>query len=394
MSGPGDLRVAIVGGGIAGLTLSIALRRAGVRHQIYEQAREIRAVGAGLQLAPNSTRLLHRLGLEEPLRARATQPEFIERRRWRDGSVLNHTPLGDELRRVFGAPYYLVHRADLQQALLARIDPGVLNLHAVCVGVDDDGDRVRLSFADGGTATAEVVVGADGIHSAVRASIMDDRPRFVGRTVYRGLVPVDRLPYLRGDRRITMWMGPRLHCIYYTVCAGELVNFSASTPAGDWQTESWLAEGKIEDLVEAYAGWHDEVLTVVTAADQVNRWALYERPGCYRQGRRALVGDAAHASLPFLAQGANQAIEDVTTLAVLLAKADRSTVDAALDAYEQCRRERIAAVQAESRRRAELIHLPDGEQQRRRDLGLDNTHDLRNAEWLYGYDAEEAARQA
>jgi salicylate hydroxylase len=383
-----SMRIAIVGGGIAGLGFAIALGRAGLPYRIYEQAAEIREVGAGIQVAPNATRLLHRFGLAERLDAVAVRPQLIERRRWQDGTILNRSPLGDECVKLYGAPYYTVHRGDLQRAMLELVAKTDIQLGAKCVAVEEQGDEVELRFADGSAETADVVVGADGIHSAVRASMIPDQPRFMGRTVYRGLVPAERLPHLCKQQKLTMWMGPQLHCIYYPVAAGSLLNFSASTPADDWRSESWLAEGNLDDLVRAYQGWHGEVLRVVTSADRVNRWALFERDAYWGRGRVILIGDAAHAALPFLAQGANQAIEDAVILTACLRDMDRTQVPEALQRYQRFRHGRVTQLQEGARQQGKTLHLPDGDEQRQRDDGMHNTHHLRQAEWLFGYDAE------
>ncbi len=384
------MRIAVVGAGIAGLAMGFALDRAALPYQIYEQATELREVGAGLQLAPNATRLLRRFGLAHRLKETAVRPEFLELRRWDTGAVLGRTILGDECEVLFGEPYYLVHRADLQRAMIDLLPEGRVRLAARCVGVRETGDGVRVEFADGSAELFDAVIGADGIHSVVRESLARDEPRFMGRTVYRGLAPAERVPLLREGPRMLMWMGPGHHFLCYPVSAGRLVNFSASAPAGEWRTESWLAEGNIADLARAYEAWDQDVLRVVYAADHVTRWALNERDGHWGRGRVTLIGDAGHSSLPFLAQGANQAIEDAVVLAACLRAVSTETIPDALRKYEERRRARIAQIQSIVRGRNVSIHLPDGDQQRQRDASLTNMLDLRSSAWLYGYDAEEA----
>jgi len=386
-----DMRIAVIGAGIAGLAMGLALDRAAVPYQIYEQATELREVGAGLQIAPNATRLLHRFGLASRLKETAVRPEFLELRRCDTGAVLGRTVLGDECELLFGEPYYLMHRADLQRAMIGLLPTGRVRLAARCAGVGETGDAVRVEFADGSAELFDAVIGADGIHSAVRESLAPDEPRFMGRTVYRGLVPAERVPLLRDGPRMLMWMGPGHHFLCYPVSGGRLVNFSASAPAEGWRTESWLAEGNIADLARAYGDWDEDVLRVVRATDHVTRWSLHERDGHWGVGRVTLIGDAGHASLPFLAQGANQAIEDAAVLAACLRDASTETVPAALRKYEEHRRDRIAQIQSIVRGRNVSIHLPDGDQQRQRDASLTNMLDLRSSAWLYSYDAEEAA---
>lgn len=394
--------IAIIGAGIAGLTLAAAMERAGLRYRLYEQATELREVGAGILLAPNATRILNGLGLSEALDAVSVPLRAIEARRWDTGQKLGRFDYGDDFMKYFGAPFFTIHRADLQQALLSLVPREYITLNAECTGARDAGDHVELDFADGSTVRADVAIGADGIHSAVRNSMIPDDPRFIGRTAYGCLIPVERLPGLVDEPKMVVWMGPDFHCIYYLVSGGRLINFSATTSAGAWRTESWLAEGDLGDLAEAYAGWSDEVRQVIAAADSVNRWALYERDGYWGQGRMTLVGDSAHAALPFMAQGSSQAIEDAVVLAACLQDASTSAdggngesggdggdVARALRRYEGFRKERVDRVRDASRSRGDDVHLPDGERQRQRDAGLGATMgNPRSFEWLYGYDAE------
>src|SRR5260370_25147923 len=237
------MRIAVVGAGIAGLAMGIALDRAGLPYRIYEQATELREVGAGLQLAPNATRLLHRVGLAAQLKENAVRPEFLELRRWDEGTVLGRTVFGDECIRLFGEPYYLVHRADLQRAMLELLPEDRLQLAAACVGVRQVGDAGEVRFADGSSELVDVVVGADGIHSAVRDSLDRDEPRFMGRTVYRGLVPAERVPLLAGGPKMLMGMGPGRHFLCYPASGGRLVHFSARPPADNRRTQPCLAHG-------------------------------------------------------------------------------------------------------------------------------------------------------
>ncbi|KPI15357.1 Salicylate 1-monooxygenase [Actinobacteria bacterium OK074] len=384
------MRIAVMGAGIAGLALGLALERAGLEYRLYEQAPELREVGAGLQLAPNATRLLHRFGLGAALKATAVRPEALELLRWDDGKPLGRTVFGDECVQLFGEPYYTVHRADLQHAMADALPDGRIRFGAQCVGVREHADGVEIRFADGSSQRADIVVGADGLHSVVRGALDADRPRPMGRTVFRGLVPAERVPLLSGPPKMLMWMGPGHHFLCYPVSAGRLVNFSASAPADGWLAESWLAQGSVQDLARAYTGWHEEVLRVIRSADRVSRWALYERDPQWGRGRITLVGDAGHASLPFLAQGANQAVEDSVVLAACLREASSDNLEPALRRYETCRQERVAEIGAIVRGRNVTIHLPDGEQQRRRDAGLTNLMELRGNAWLYGYDADQA----
>ncbi|MEV4511729.1 FAD-dependent monooxygenase [Dactylosporangium sp. NPDC049525] len=386
------VHVAVVGAGIAGLTVAAALNGAGVHCQVYEQTRTLGEVGAGIQISPNATRLLLRLGLGPYLDSVGVRPAAIEMRRWDSDAVLMRTVLGSVCESMYGAPYYSARRADLHRGLLRLLPPGVVRLGRRLASVEERPDDVVLRFDDGSTVTADVVVGADGIHSVVRDLLVGDEPRFSGQTVYRGLVPSDRLPRLLREPKVLIWLGPGQHCVCYPVWAGRSVSFVATIPADGWQTESWTAAGRVEDVLTAYTGWNDQVREVVGAADTVTRWAIHDRDTVQRwsSDRVTLVGDAAHPMLPFGAQGANQAIEDAAALAVCLRAATTEDIPAALKRYEEVRRPRTEAVHRTMRENARNHHLAEGEEQRQRDQAMDELWGLRGQAWLYGYDAEEA----
>jgi salicylate hydroxylase len=388
--------VAVVGAGIGGLTLAAALARAGIHCEVFEQARCLAEVGAGIQVAPNAVRLLHRLGLERQLHAQAVRPRAIELRRWDNDRLLTRTALGDECEALFGAPYYTVHRADLQHALAGRLVDNVLHLGRRLTGVEERPGRAVLRFDDGSTYSADVVVGADGIHSVVREALAADAPVFSGQTIYRGLVPGERVPDLVRDPRVRVWLGPGQHCVCYAVSGGGAVSFGATTPSAAWSAESWSATGDVAELATAYAGWNDTVAKLIGAAGTVRRWALHDREALARWSseRVTLLGDAAHPMLPFLAQGANQAIEDAMALAACLAAVGPAQVPHALQRYEALRAPRAALVQQRSRDNTRTLHLTDGPGQARRDAAMSESAALRDQAWLYGHDAELAACSA
>lgn len=388
-----QIRVAVAGAGIAGLTFAAALRRAGIDCHLYEQAERLTEVGAGVQVTPNATRLLHRLGLYDRLRGAAVAPQAIEMRRWDDGSLLQRTELGSLCQRRFGAPYYAVHRAHLHDVLLSLVPPDRVHLGARLIAVTQSADEARLHLSDGTTVTAELVVGADGIRSVAREQIVADRPRYSGQTIYRGLVPADRVPFLAADPRVRLWLGPDQHCVCYPVSSGRQVSFGATVSASDWREESWSARGNVTELAAAYAAWHPDVTRLIGAAETVSRWALHDRESLDRlsAGRVAVIGDAAHPMLPFQAQGANQAIEDAVVLAACLADGAPGDLGAALRHYERIRLPRTTRIQQQSRANATTFHLADGAAQRSRDASTQTSSGLERHEWLFGYDAEQAA---
>lgn len=387
------MRVAIVGAGITGLTVAAALTAAGHDCDVFEQAERFADVGAGLQLAPNATRILRRLGLGPFLSRVAVRPRAIEMRRWADNSLLVRTPLGAECEREFGAPYYTVHRADLHAGLRGLLDPGMIHLGARVTAIAEGAREVTLCLQDGSQPRADVVIGADGIHSAVRSGLSADRPRYSGHGIYRGLVPADRVRSLLGEPRVLLWLGPGQHCVAYPVRNGELVSVAATAPAPGWGLESWTAQGCPEELIAKYAGWNDQIAGLLAALPAVGQWALHDRDeiGSWSRPNITLAGDAAHPMLPFLAQGANQAIEDAIVLATALRSATEDTIADALHRYERIRQARTREVHRVSRANTGMLHLPDGAEQAARDRRLAEGGSLSSQAWLYGYKAELAA---
>jgi salicylate hydroxylase len=389
-----SLRIAVVGGGIGGLAAAAFLHRAGLSATVYEQAGEISEIGAGLVVAPNAVRLLRRLGRIELFQKTAVPLEVgWEFRRWQDGRVLFSQRMGAECERLYGEWCYTAHRADLLDTLLSAVpDPGP-RLGARCVRVRRHCGQVMLSFADGSTATADVVIGADGTHSVVREAVLNGEapgpPRFSGVCAYRCLVPADRAPEFALRPVQTLWLGPGHHFVHYPISAGRYVNLVAFAPAHDWRVESWTAEGRIEDLRAEFAGWDPLLTSLVTAADRTGRWALLDRDPLPRwtDGPIAVTGDAAHPMFPFLGQGAAQAIEDAAVLARCLAS-DPGDPAAAVRRYEALRRPRTTRVQLGSHARLHANHLPDGPEQLARDEAFADEDPLAFNGWIYGHDPE------
>jgi salicylate hydroxylase len=388
-----SMRVIVVGAGIGGLTAALTLTRAGLDVEVFEQASELHEVGAGIQISPNATRILHRLGLSEALERVAVRPLTFEFLRWDDGRVLMRAPLGDECVRLFGAPYYHFHRADLLAVLAAAVPSKLIHLGHRCVGVAERHDRVEASFQDGSIVEADAIIGADGIHSAVRSAILGpESPRFSGNVAFRGLVPAARLAHLGMEPKSNLWLGPNRHFVHYFVGAGRYVNWVGVVP-DEWCVESWTEKGEIADALAKFDGWHRRVREIIAAADITNRWALYDRDplDTWAIGRVALLGDAAHAMLPFMAQGAVQSVEDTAVLAKCLGAVDAGGVAAALRRYEAIRKPRASQCQLGSRNNAVMYHMPDGEEQRRRDANLSAAiYGLGSRTWLYAHDVEAA----
>jgi salicylate hydroxylase len=388
------LRIAVVGGGIGGLAAALFLRRAGLDATVYEQAPALREVGAGLVIPPNMVWPLARLGLDHALRPFAVRLEAAwEFRRWQDGRVLFVQPMGSECERLYGAPCYVAHRADLLALLQSALPAQQLRLDHRCSAVLQDAQGVQLRFEhrDGTRSTVPVdaVIGADGIHSQLRSLVAPDADaRFAGLCAFRCLVPAERAPAMALRPVQTLWLGPGRHLVHYPISAGRLVNLVAIVPAGDWRHESWTADGEIAELKALFEGWDAPVHQLIASATETKRWALYDRSPLpsWTSGRVALLGDAAHAMLPFFAQGAAQAVEDAEVLAACLRDADRENVGAALQRYQQLRLPRASQVQRMSRDRELRNHLDDGPEQRQRDEELRRGDPLRQSAWLYGHD--------
>jgi salicylate hydroxylase len=397
-SGGEGISVAIVGGGIGGLTTALSLLRRGVDAHVYEQAAELSAVGAGVQISPNASRVLHGLGLAGDLAKAGVKPLALHQRRWDDGRTLARSPLAGPVQAAFGFPYCLMHRADLLAALAGRVPADRLHLGHRLTALTDDGDRVEARFANGARVESDVLVGADGIHSPTRGLLFGpENPRFTGCIAYRGLVPAERLRTLGLEVTTQVWMGPGGHFVHYFVSGGRLVNFVAIIEQDTWTRESWTDRRDVADALAAFVGWHPQVRAIMAAVDETYLWALFDRTPLQRwsAGRVTLLGDACHAMLPFMAQGAAMAIEDGAALASCLAgpqagpdaRRDRA---AALRRYEAARIPRTARIQAMSTANKAKFHLPDGPDQRERDDQMSSgVVDLsfEAMAWIYDHDA-------
>ena len=387
-----NVSVGIVGGGIGGLTAALSLLHRGFDAHVYEQAPMLIEVGAGVQVSPNASRVLHGLGLAAELARAGVKPLAWHQRRWDDGRTLLRSPLAEPLEAAFGSPHYQMHRADLLSALAAGVPASRLHLGHRLTGLVDHRDRVEALFANGASAEVDVLVGADGIRSLVRRALFGpENPRFTGCVAYRGLVPAERLSELGLEVTAQVWMGPGRHFVHYFVSGGRLVNFVAVIEQDTWTRESWTDRGDPADALAAFAGWHPQVRAILEAVDETFIWALFDRTPLERwsAGRVTLLGDACHAMLPFMAQGAAQAIEDAATLASCLASAG-SDLPSALHRYEILRIPRASRLQAMSTANKKRFHLADGPEQRERDAEMSagsTDWSFGAVAWIYEHDA-------
>ena len=340
--------VLIVGGGIGGLFAANALVAQGLEVSVHEQAPAIGEIGAGVFLTPNSVRHLQRIGLEPAVEKWGARVGQHSRYFRHDGAPIAPVQVTDSSgwNATFG-----MHRADLVDMLAAALPAGIVHTGHRCTGLTQDGHKARVSFANGASAEADVVIAADGIHSELRPFVFpSSQPTFSGSVAYRGLVPHERVADWPVDRW-QMWLGTGRHFLAFPVRAGKLINYVGFVPTDEVMKESWSAPGDPEILRREFAGWDPRIDQLLSNVQITFRWALYDREPLpvWTRDRLSLLGDAAHPMLPHLGQGANQSIEDGIALATILASADRTTAPRALLIYEQLRRERVAQVQRGAR---------------------------------------------
>jgi salicylate hydroxylase len=391
---PHTPRVVIVGGGIGGLAAALALERRGVETVVCEQSPALSEIGAGLNLTPNAVKALRALGVEDEVNAIASESYFLNIRSWKSGRYISRTRRRD-FRQKFGAPNLSVHRADLLHVLAAALKTTEIRFGARCAGVEGSEAVAVARFADNSAIEADVLVGADGIHSVVRTSLFGvDAPRFTGCICWRGMAPAEAVPRDIDTTDGGMWMGPHGHVVHYPVRRGELLNIVAHIDSDAWIEESWTRECEVSELMTTYAGWNSALTRLYPASERWYKWALYDRDPLERWsvGRATLLGDSAHAMLPYLGTGAGMALEDACVLAAAIAR-QGDDLGAALAAYEAVRKPRTRAAVLGARARAHENHLASPWARLKRDVkfalrerfgGEDNT--AFKVGWLYEYD--------
>lgn len=354
------MKILIAGGGIGGVTAALALVRHGFDVEVLEQASSLGEVGAGIQISPNGARVLRALDLLAQVEQIAFKPERIEMRFGRSGRTVFTIPLAAEAVRRWGAPYLHVHRADLLEVLAAELRlkaSAAIRTGARVEGYAANERGVEVRLSGGERMTADVLIGADGIKSAIRTQMLgEEAPRFTGCVAWRAVVPIDRLGSDAPPPAACVWVGEGKHAVTYRLRRGELANFVGVVERDDWRKEGWTEKGARDDALRDFAGWHPVVTRLIESAPELFRWALFDRDPLDRwtAGRVALLGDACHPMLPFMAQGAVMAMEDAWVMAAnLKALPDPLT---ALASYEHARKSRAAKVQRAARANAGIFH--------------------------------------
>ncbi|MDV7084435.1 FAD-dependent monooxygenase [Rhodococcus opacus] len=359
--------IAVCGGGIGGLATALALQKFGLDVRVYEQTKQFARVGADINLTPNAVRALDGLGVGPAIRESAARPQFRISRTWDTGVETSRLPMGDTAKQQYGAPQLTMHRGDLMTALEDRLPAGIVEMGRRVSGIVDG----RIEFTDGSAASADVIVGADGIHSAVRTALLGrDQPTFTGVVAFRAVVPTERIGELPNLDCFTKWWGPNpsTQIVTFPLNQGKDIFVFATCGQEEWTEESWTTPGSVTELRELYRDFHPEARALLDACDDVLKSALYVRDplASWTDGRAVLLGDAAHPMMPFMAQGAGMAIEDAVVLSRCLSLFNNPAV--ALQSYQHTRLQRTSRIQRGSRSNEWLKVAGNGD-------------------WVYEYDA-------
>lgn len=387
--------VVIAGAGIGGLAAALSLLQKGIDCDVYEQAPQVREIGAAIWISPNGAKVLFELGLEDQLRSANLAATEREISLWSTGQAW--TLYNQDTPTSWERTLFMMLRSEPQRMLaeaVLRIKPDAIHLNARAVGFEQDKQQVIVKFADGATVTCDALIGADGLHSKIRQAAFGLAPgTFTGVVAWRGLVPKESLPLSYHQPRFSTWIGPTAHVTLYHVRRGnrELVSFSGQADSA-WQAESWSEEGSIEDCLKDFNGWHEDIRTLIKHSETLYKWGLFLRPTleCWSDNRVTLLGDACHSMVPYLGQGANMAIEDGFILARSFEK-HPDNVAAALHCYQDARIVRTTKAVQGSMAMQNVFHnsalksLETAEPYIKREWHPDKVAERNN--WLFEYDA-------
>lgn len=387
-----DLKIAIVGAGVGGLTLALALREHGIDAQLYEQTDELREVGAAVALSANATRFYERMGLRADFEKVCAEVPGLVYRDGRSGEVIGHHRGTPSSRELFGGSYWGIHRADLQAVLSRAVGLERIKLSHRLVDLVQHPDRVSLAFDNGQRVDADLVIGADGARSITRRWMLGyDDALYSGCSGFRGVVPAERMDLLPDPETIQFWVGPGGHLLHYPIGDKGDQNFLlVERHPSPWPSRDWVMPASEGEQLRLFKDWHPAVVQMITAVPISQRWGLFHRPplGRWSKGRVTLIGDAAHALVPHHGQGANQSIEDAVVLAAQLGSAGPGNWREAQEAYERLRRGRTRKVQYASITTADVLHLPDGPAAQARNARLGARDSVLNhLDWIHDFDA-------
>jgi 6-hydroxynicotinate 3-monooxygenase len=361
-------RIAVIGAGLGGATVASLLQRAGFEVRVYEQARSLDRIGAGIHVSANVMKVLRHLGAEQHLSQIGIHPDTFTSRKWDTGEILFELPLGETGERKYGAGYITVHRHDLHLAILDKLAPGTVATERRLTDVAGDGAVARLRFADGSTADADIVIGADGVNSRVRQAVAGpSKARFTGAVAHRAIYPAELLGGMT-VRNCTKWWGPASHILIYYIEQSRDEIYLVTSAKGEWHSREPWEYCSTEEVTRAFAGFHPEVRKVIETAPQPTRWPILDIApiDTWSNGRLVLLGDACHAMTPYMASGAAMAIEDAAVLARCLVQSEHHAEAFAL--YAATRMPRVGKVQRISAENS-FLRTP-----------TDPT-------WVFGYDA-------
>jgi len=376
--------IIIAGAGIGGLTAALSCQKIGLQVVVFERSPELGEIGAGIMLTPNAVKCLEYLGLGDALLAVANEPSESIYRRFDTSEVMMRAGIKDKMRRSYGAGYYLIHRADLHSILMQAVLAN--DADAICPGrsvsqVDQSETGVKVHFEHGESIAGRLLIGSDGIHSAVRTALFGkNNPQYTGQSAWRGMVPAKGLPKSVLEPGMLSWIGESRHIIQYAVRKGRLINYVAIVAINDWVEEGWNRSAPVEEVVTEFSGWHSDVLQLLSAtpAENCYKWGLFVREPLksWTVGRATLLGDAAHPTLPFAAQGSAMAIEDGIVLGRALESYNNTEV--ALRTYEATRIKRASWLVEHAREATNLYQRLQGDKAQQR---------ASSVEEIYGYDA-------